>query len=254
MSQRPASPAVTPFIPPLSTPEGRSPAVIAGSASGTPAWRDQLGVPGGHPSYPMYPPTPYTTTPFIPQMSVHGTPAGPPGSYFPPPINLPPTGPPPASQGLSGDYTGYPPFATPATGWGPQMYPPQQPAWGPPAAPPGPMPGLGGWPGGGGYPPFMMPPHPAGPPPGMGGMHPPGPAGLQGWGHPFATPAAPFGAPPLWPPPQGHWPQGAHPPQGAYPSHESRLPNREQGFDLVNPFAVGKHCAYLTLSLARDAS
>src|ERR1700728_1266685 len=102
------SPPFTPFIPPLATPEGRTPPVIP-SAGGTPSWTNQPVPPG---SYPTYPPTPYNPSPFIPQMSVHNTPAAPPGSYFPPPVSLPPVGP-PANNVLSGDYTGYPQYGPP---------------------------------------------------------------------------------------------------------------------------------------------
>jgi hypothetical protein len=229
----PSSPAVTPFIPPLSTPEGLSsqmPPVIPPSAGGTPSWGPQNQIPG----YPMYPPTPYNNvSPFIPQMSVHGTPGNPPGSYFPPPVSLPPVGPPPAAQGLSGDYTGYPQFGPPVQqGWGPPptMYP-TTPGW-PMAQPWGPSPG--GYPQFtphfGAQPPMPMPPvaphmgmgmggpgAPWGPQPGFGGM----------WG---TTPAWPgMGGAPLPPDMQ----QGQHGRQ-----------HRGEGMDKINPFATGKSCMF----------
>jgi hypothetical protein len=162
----PGSPSVTPFIPPLSTPEGRTPPmppVIPGSTGGTPSWGSHPVTPG---HYPTYPPTPYNTSPFIPQMSVHGTPAAVPGSYFPPPTSLPPTGP-PANNLLSGDYTGYPQYDPPNQNWGPPPPPATYapgPGWGPPGwGAPQPQ-----------YPPFQTPhlgpSHPLGMGPmGMGG-------------------------------------------------------------------------------------
>jgi hypothetical protein len=269
-----SSPLITPFIPPLSTPEGRTPPVIPASAGGTPSWTSQhLPLPN---AYPMYPPTPYNPSPFIPQMSVHGTPAQPPGSYFPPPVSLPPTGP-PAGNALSGDYTGYPQYGQP---WGAPSAPPpaamypQTPGWGPM-----PQPGWGSQP----YPPFQTP---YGPPmalgnpamgnpamgnpamgnpamgnpamgnPAMGNPAMGNPAlgnpalgnpamgGGMGWGPPpaaYATPAAGFGGAPLWPP-QAGWANQSMP--------EPRVPQADKA-DKVNRFAVGKSCMLLLLS---DAS
>jgi len=141
----PGSPPATPFIPPLSTPEPRSSYLTPTFVGASPSWPTHPG------PYPMYPPTPYNVTPFIPPLAA-------PGSYFPPPVNLPPipnqawsypqfttpapnwgyytpwgtvppdlppTGPPPR-QGFPSDYTGYPQF-TP--GWGYPASLPQMPAW-----------------------------------------------------------------------------------------------------------------------------
>lgn len=159
-------PAYTPVIPPLPSPEGRHehiveppvvPAFSPQNLPHTPSWARGQPLPGGggggfggHPGYPQY------LTPGVPVMQV-------PGSYFMPPVALPPAAgqgtpiAPVGSNGFSADWTGFPTVSAAGpvgqgTPWGP---PGAFPGTGPPpvAAPPTgystfqqPLPGFGGWP------------------------------------------------------------------------------------------------------------
>lgn len=127
MSYNP-SPNVTPFIPPLPSPGGNLviPPVVPGDppipnpqVNNLPSWATEPQTASNFPTMypgpgqytPYTPHTPFTGTPYIPRMDDLNPPtlaSAPPGSYFPPPRNLPPQTPRHGTNGLSADYTGYP--------------------------------------------------------------------------------------------------------------------------------------------------
>ena len=120
------SPNVTPFIPPLRSPEeGNSPIrtpVVPPEQGGLPPWASQQQTSANYPMfYPGAGPAAGSSstfgTPFVPPANGFGTPSSghipTPGSYFPAPQQLPPQTPyhPSTSldsRGFSSDYTGYP--------------------------------------------------------------------------------------------------------------------------------------------------
>lgn len=254
------SPAVTPFIPPLPSPGGHTPSIPNPQVHDLPSWATH---PQTAANFPMvYPGTPYTGTPYIPPMDGFSTPAagpsGPPGSYFPPPTNLPPQTPYQGTNGFSSDYTGYPtaaqwgapptaaypntPYAHPPMmqpqtgynpfqqplpgGWGPQAgYAPQPPTpWGMPG-----MPGAGQW----------QTPWPGGAPlPGGQGGHSGHPQ--QQTGHPQQQ--------------TGH-PQH-QPARGTFQGLSERfhLSRSSDESDLANKvrFSIGPHCRCLFLFAGQD--
>lgn len=213
------SPNVTPFIPPLPSPGDNllvRPPVVADppipnpQVDNLPQWAAEPQTaanfptmyPGGGPqntSYTPYTPhTPYNGTPYIPRMEDLNPSApmaapplapadGPPGSYFPPPTNLPPQA---GDNGLSADYTGYP--AGPA---GPQGFGGGAQGFGAGAGPQG----FGGGGGGGG-------------PQGFGG----GGGGPQGFGGGGAGPQG-YGGGQQGFMPSTPWPAGP-PMPGAFPT------------------------------------
>ncbi|KAF8061720.1 hypothetical protein FPV67DRAFT_293802 [Lyophyllum atratum] len=227
---------VSPFIPPLTTPRqspgaGLSAPVIPDPPAGAPpAWGAGPQQPGGYPGYPA---SPYTGPGYIPNIQPM-TPGAQPGAYLTPAAAYyPPFGPPTPGHhilpnGLSSDYTGYPPHLQPHT---PHTAPPgmhpNTPFYGPASAPIHPMGGWGGPPRQPQHPPQWggQQPHSAGPygafpnafpqqpPPMWGGQTPAGPPmmNFDPWG--MQTPAGPpSGPPPGWAQQMGMGPMG--PPQG----------------------------------------
>ena len=214
------SPNVTPFIPPLPSPGGgllvRPPVIPDPPAPNPqtedlPSWATEQQTAGNFPTMypgagsqytPFVPQTPFTGTPFIPRMEDFNTPAPgpapqPPGSYFPPPRNLPPQQTPHhGTNGLSADYTGYP--SGPQGGPGPQGFgggggglPQGAGAFGGGGQGFGPQ-GFGGGGGGG---------------PGFGGFGPGGPGTpWPGPPMPGAYPHTPFAHAPMMPPNTGYIP------------------------------------------------
>lgn len=249
----------TPFIPPLSSPEGSPAPVIPPQSSTTPNYS-----PNPNPAY-LYPTSPYANSPFIPPtLSPVGTPGVIPGGL-------------PTSQsrgprtGLSEDYTGYPspadlqqppPHMTPmSAGYGPI---PLSSPWHPPSsapatyagfnatpwnAPPAPLPQA--WPGpyARGPPPQQYSPYftPAGFGPGplpggqpQWGMPPPGVAASVP--HPGAPPGY-YGGPPEWMQHQ----QAAAAMQhghgfGHAPQHRRGPEPQAAATDRMPPFTKGPHC------------
>lgn len=200
-----ATPNHTPFIPPLGTPlAGPTPEMHTIPPPDTPPWarEQQQRTPGSFPIFPPYG-TPYVNPPMIP-----------PGSYFPPPQNLPPVHGP---GQFSADFMGYPMAG--GMGFGPQ------------APYPGPTTG------------YMAPQNL--PPFGMGGM---GGGPTPGWGpapapYPHTPSFGMMGMP-------GAYPPAPYPPMGAYTpapqSHSRPGDNRptEQGADLdiQSKWLAGPHC------------
>lgn len=245
------TPQPSPFIPPLPVPGGASPhhpPVIpspTGGGAPHPAWATTPQHPG---NYPIYPSTPYTSTPFIPNMNM--TPAMSPGVIPGAGPFLPPQDP-GNRNGFSNDYTGYPQpgggyFSTTPYGMPPPALHPSTPWQGPASAPlhGGPPPWGAQRPA---YPQFQQPPpqfqHPQFQHPQSAGAFPgapqwggftPGPSHMGGMGgDPWGT------QPPGWaqaqmmqPPPQMQPPVGS---LGRASAHEG---------DRVNPFMSGDHCMY----------
>ncbi|KAL0947673.1 hypothetical protein HGRIS_013761 [Hohenbuehelia grisea] len=267
------TPNVTPFIPPLHTPEAQHPPPVPSPGGPLAGWASLPQNPNNYPAFGTYPSTPYVNSPYIPHLSAHNTPVIPTGSYTPAggPLNVPPVLP----NGLSADYVGYPQMApTPASAWaGGMNLPPGGPpvGWPGPAsapvqAPPG-TPWHGGG-GGGGYPAFQQPmsaafPGMAGGPPGMmgggpppmmaggmppmGGMAPPPLGRPQGWGAPPVIPPMPGGYPhtpgmgggyPMPMDPYGPPPAWAH---AAAPAAAPLSRAAGQVGDRMDRFATGEH-------------
>jgi len=257
------TPNATPFIPPLPSPGGGLlvPPVVPShhpsQADNAPDWGSEPTMHSGAGAQytPYTPHTPFAGTPYIPHMEdLHPPPlasapplapaTAPPGSYFPPPRNLPPNTHHDGANGLSADYTGYPTGPPgrgdgggPPQGAGPQSF--RGGGGGPPqGAGPQNFRGGGGGPpqgagpqnfrgGGGGPPQGADPQNFRGGGPGFGGGH-----GFGG-----APPGTPWGPPP-WagPPMPGAFPYTpfAHP-QMMHP-HTGYVP-----FQQPLPGAFGGH-------------
>ncbi|TFK34908.1 hypothetical protein BDQ12DRAFT_334942 [Crucibulum laeve] len=230
----------TPFIPPLYSPEAppvHPPLVPSpnGPPQNLPAWAT---TPANSAQYPVYPSSPYSGVPFIPNMQPAGTPGVFPGAF-------PPSGrggtQAPLPGGFSSDYAGYPGFAsTPygghaglPPGWptpnGPASAPLQPPGgmpWGPPGAAPVRPP----------YPSFQHPMSAGGHPglgfntpwPGIPGYNTPGPAPMDPWG---------IHAGGMAPAPHPGWPAGAQPAPPQAPLHRSEADMA----DRIDHFSTGDH-------------